>query len=223
MKKIKNNKNKKVLFLLYFVAILSFLSCFNISYASTEIYFENNSKENKEIFVGDTFSINLKVSSIDKSINVIDGTILYDKDKIEVKEIKNKNSIFSLWVKEPVFDNKIGELSFVAGTPNGFSEKDGQILEIIFLAKNSGKTHIGYKDVFSIFENDGRGTTINPWLKPLYLDIKKVSFLQKMNILSYTTNLNSNFKYSIFIFTLVVLCIIINLLISKFWNKKNDK
>lgn len=219
--------NKNSLFVC-FVILFSFFGCFNISHAATEIYFESNvkeikeNKESKEIFVGDIFSVNLKVSSADKEINAIDGTILYDKDKLEIEKVKTDNSVFSFWAEEPSFNNKIGELSFVGGVPNGFSEKNGQVLEITFLAKKSGKTSVGYQDIFSVFANDGQGTVINPWLKPLTVEIQKKSFFSKINI--FNNNARNIFRNNQIVLVLVVLFIIIKILIYiRNKNKRREK
>jgi hypothetical protein len=214
---IKNFKKTNILFTVIII-IITFLGVNKISFASTEIYFQ---KDVKEINKGDIFSVNLKISS-DKMVNVIDGTLTYDKNILEIKKIKTDNSLLSLWVKEPIFNNEIGELSFVGGVPNGFKGKDGQILEITFFTKKEGLTIVGFKDIFSVFINDGLGTQINPWLKPLSLSISKRQNIFINNISSYILpiNMNTNYKYYIGVFVLILLFIIIKLLI-KF--KKNDK
>lgn len=204
---MKNNYSKNIkFFLVIFILFFSFFIFAQISHAYTEVYFQN---QTKEIIVGDTFSIDLKIASSDKQINVIDGIILYDKDKLEIKEVKINDSLFSLWVQEPIFDNEIGELSFIGGVPNGFQGQKGQILKIIFLAKKKGETLIGFQDIFSVFLNDGRGTQINPWLRPLSLTINQKSYSSVQNIF-------------FLIFILILLFIIIKLFI-KFRNKKHEK
>jgi hypothetical protein len=200
----KINKRIKILF-----TILVFFSFFffpvSFSYAVTEIYFQ---KDLKEVTKGDIFFVDLKISSTE-AINAIDGTIIYDKDKLEIKEVKIDNSLFSLWVKEPLFDNKNGELSFTGGVPDGFKGQDGQILGITFLAKKEGSASVGFKDIFSIFTNDGKGTKINPWLKPMSLSIN-----EKTNNFS---------KYAgVFMVILIISFIVIKLFIN-FRNKKNEK
>ena len=199
-------KNKKIKISVIIIIIFILFSFKNISFASTNIFFEKNIETVKK---GDIFQANLLISS-SKIVNVIDGTIIYDKDKLEIKNIEKENSQLSMWVKEPIFDNKKGELSFVGGVPAGFSGDNGKILTINFLAKNDGPTMIGYKDIFSVYINDGNGTKINPWLKPLSLSIDK-----KVNDFSYLYNY-------IWVFILIVILFIIILLI-KIRNKKNDK
>lgn len=194
----KYNKKIKVLLNISIIFITLFFFA-PTSQAMTEVYFQ---KDSKEIIKGDTFLVNLKISS-EKIMNVVDGTITYDKDKLEIREVKINNSLLSLWTKEPIFNNEIGELSFTGGTPDGFNGKDGQILEITFFAKKEGLSLVGFKDIFSVFISDGKGTKINPWLKPISLSI----------------NQPPNFFIYVGVFILILLFIIINLFIRK----KNDK
>lgn len=138
--------------------------------AATTIYFD---VENSAISEGDTFLVNLKISTPDKPINVVDGTILYDNNKLEIKGISIGGSLFALWPKSPVFSNDRGDLSFVGGISGGFQGEKGEVLKIIFLAKNEGEAKIDFLDGFSVFLNDGQGTQVNPWLRPLSLNISK--------------------------------------------------
>ncbi|MFA6257756.1 MAG: cohesin domain-containing protein [Candidatus Paceibacterota bacterium] len=200
----KINKRIKIL-LTILVSFLFFFSFTPLSHAVTEIYFQ---KDLKEIEKGNIFLADLKISSTE-TINAIDGTIIYDKNKLEIKEVKINNSLFSLWIKEPVFNNETGELSFTGGSPDGFLGKDGQILRINFLAKKEGSALIGFKDIFSIFANDGKGTKINPWLKPISLSIHE--------------KINHFVRYvGMFILILSILFIGARLFI-KFRSKKNEK
>lgn len=212
--------NKKINIFSILIIIFIFFSCAKTSFASTEIYFH---KDLNQIIKGDTFAVDLKISSSDDLINVIDGTIIYDKNILEVVNINTNNSLISLWVTEPTFDNKIGELKLVGGIPNGFKGENGQIFEIIFKAKRTGVTLIGFKDIFSVFINDGLGTAINPWLKPisLYIDQKSLSAKNVLNdVLNQTVNPNNNRIYFVSVFVLISIFIIIKLLIKL---KRNDK
>ena len=136
--------------------------------AATTIYLE---REEKDIYEGDVFVVDLKISSPDKSINAIDGAIIYDNQKLEIKEVSSGGSLFVLWPRSPVFSNEKGNLSFVGGTPEGFQGENGKVFKIAFFAKTAGETKIDFRDGFSVFLHDGKGTQINPWLKPLSLNI----------------------------------------------------
>lgn len=124
---------------------------------------------------GDTFVVDVEISTPDKSINVVDGTVIYDNDKLEIKEVSTGGSLLVLWPKSPVFSNEKGNLNFVGGTPGGFQGEKGEIVKIIFLAKGEGEAKLDFLDGFSVFLNDGKGTPINPWLRPLSLNISKKS------------------------------------------------
>jgi hypothetical protein len=213
------NLNKKISFYsIIFLSIFIYFSFVSISYATTvEVYFQ---KESKEITKDDVFIVDLKISSLEEIVNVIDGKIIYDKNNLEIKNVTIDDSLLSLWIKEPVFDNDIGELSFIGGVPNGFEGKDGQILKITFFAKKEGATLIGFKDMFSVFINDGKGTSINPWLKPMSLSIiKKSDPLIKDDTNLILAKIN-NYKYYAGMFVLILLLIIIKLLLRF---KRNGK
>ena len=186
------------------VVMLAFFSFAPISKAMTEISFENN---NQNIQAGNTFKIDLKISSLDKIVNVADGTILYDKNKLEIKKVETTNSIFNLWTEQPIFDNKIGTLSFIGGASSGFKDINGQILSITFLAKKTGVTTIGFQDIFSVYASDGLGTQINPWLKPL----------------SFTINKNPTLLFIRYILLLLVFLFVIIKLFIKYKKRKNEK
>lgn len=170
----KNSKRNKIIlyFALSFCILIFAFSIFTarVVNASTSIYFD---LENREIYEDDIFLADLEISTTDRLINVIDGTILYDRNKLEIKEISTGGSLLALWPRPPVFDNNNGTLSFVGGVAEGFQGKKGEVLKIIFLAKNEGVAQIDFLDGFSVFLHDGKGTPINPWLRPLSLNILK--------------------------------------------------
>lgn len=166
---IKNLNEKKYL-MLGVILVAGFFSLpFGVK-AATTIYFD---LEKPTVYESDVFLVNLEISTSDKPINVVDGTILYDSDKLEVKEVSTGGSLLALWPKPPVFANDKGTLSFVGGIAEGFQGKKGEVLKIIFLAKNEGEAQIDFLDGFSVFLHDGQGTQINPWLRPLSLNILK--------------------------------------------------
>lgn len=169
MFKMSKNFNEKYLILGVIFAIGFFFLPFAVN-AATTVYFD---LDNPAISEGNTFIVNLKISTPDKSVNVIDGTITYNSNKLEIKEISTGGSLFTLWPKPPVFSNDKGNLSFVGGISGGFQGEKGEVLKIIFLAKSEGKSQIDFLDGFSVFLNDGQGTQINPWLRPLSLNVLK--------------------------------------------------
>jgi len=165
----KNFDGKKYLIIGVIFAVWFLFSPFAAK-AATTVYFD---LENQVIYEGDIFLVDLKISTPDKSINVVDGTILYDNSKLEIKEVSAGNSLLVLWPKPPVFSNKKGSLSFVGGVSGGFQGEKGEVLKIIFLAKSEGEARIDFLDGFSVFQHDGRGTQINPLLRSFSFNILK--------------------------------------------------
>src|SRR3989338_10221142 len=78
----------------------------------------------EDILVDDVFVVEARLSSPEALINVVDGSILFDKEKLEVKELSTGGSVLNLWVQEPAFSNSAGTISLVGGTPNGFQGEE---------------------------------------------------------------------------------------------------
>ncbi len=163
MKKIKIN-------LILTAFFFGFLFTNSIAEASTRIYFSPAIQTTH--YKGDSFVLDLKISS-DKSINVIDGTLTYNKDVLKIKNVSIEGSLISLWQTSPVFDNDKGTLTFVGGSPGGFKGEDGEVLRITFTARKEGITKVDFQDIFSVYLNDGKGTSISPWLEPLSITVIK--------------------------------------------------
>lgn len=155
---------KRVLFFL-------FISFFLPSTAmASDFYFDSVSSE---VTKGDVFIVKLKISTTDNAINAVDGSISFDKEKLEIKETSAGGSIFSLWPDPVSFFNDKGVLNFVGGVAGGFQSAEGEILKIIFLAKEEGKAGINLNTSSLLFLNDGKGTIVPYETKPLDLLILK--------------------------------------------------
>lgn len=107
-------------------------------------------------------------------INSIDAVINFDPG-LQVADVSVGNSIFSLWVEPPVFDNDARTISFAGGVPNGYCGRiDGDpeltniIAEIIFRIPSFtvGDTGVGseravsFADTTNVYLNDGLGTAL---------------------------------------------------------------
>jgi len=141
--------------LIGFIFVFFIFSGINATIIAADFYF---SYPSQNIYEGDIFAVDLNISSDNENINVVEGYLNFDKEKLEVKEITSGGSIFSLWLKPAIFSNETGEISFIGGTPNGFQGKNGKILKIIFLAKKEGEAIVELLDNSFVFLNDGYGT-----------------------------------------------------------------
>jgi len=109
---------------------------------------------------GQSFTVNVDVSSADQAMNAAQGVIEFPTDKLEVISLSTADSVITLWVQPPSFSNKDGVIDFqgVAVNP-GFEGSAGKILTIKFRAKAAGSAAVTFTSG-SVLANDGKGTNI---------------------------------------------------------------
>jgi len=155
----KNSKRIILHFTLLF-CVLIFAFCILVPKVNAQrasLYFSPSSGT---YTVGNTFLVQVKVNSGGVAINAADGTIIFDPDKLEVVRISKEDSIFTLWVQEPIFSNSLGTINFAGGKPSpGFIGAAGTIINIYFRAKTSGTTNLTFASG-SVLADDGKGTNI---------------------------------------------------------------
>ncbi len=124
-----------------------------------------------QFYVGDTIKVVLLVNVLGQPVNVVDGSISFPSDKLQVTNISKDNSIVSLWVQEPVASSSQDSIAFSGGLPSpGFTGIAGQIMTISFKVKNAGNADIGLRDAH-VFANDGVGTDILADTTPAHLTL----------------------------------------------------
>lgn len=110
--------------------------------------------------VGATFFVDVFINAEGIPINAAQAIISFPPEKLKVLEISKRNSVFSLWVEEPVFSNSQGKISFLGGLPNpGFIGETGKVITILFQAKASGEAKVSFGGE-KILANDPKGTDI---------------------------------------------------------------
>jgi hypothetical protein len=156
---------KKILFFLI-VSIIAAVAPFGIH--ATSLSF---SASVEKIYVGDIFVVDLKISSPDKSINTVEGSLFFDPTVLQAKDLSEAGSVFNTWAESPKFSNESGLITFVAGAPNGFKGAGGQILKVIFQAKKAGSTQLTPTSDFTVFLNNGLGTKDNFTTSPSFITV----------------------------------------------------
>ncbi len=110
--------------------------------------------------VGDLVTLTVTVNTGGAAINAVEGTLKFPTDLLEVVSINKDRSILPLWVEGPSFSNTAGEIVFNGGIPNpGYSGLTGQVLTVIFRAKQSGSASIVTASS-AVRANDGQGTDV---------------------------------------------------------------
>lgn len=138
--------------------------------SAAEFYFSRSVEA--IVMASDIFVVDLMLSSPEERVNVLEGYLSFDKDKLEIKEMSAGGSLFELWLEPPNFYNETGEAHFIGGVANGFLGTEAKILKIIFQAKKEGQAFINLKDDSVLFLNDGKGTRTSFSARPIYLEIK---------------------------------------------------
>jgi hypothetical protein len=110
--------------------------------------------------IGETFTVNILVSSPDAAMNAVSGTITFPTDKLEVVGLSKGGSIISLWVQEPSYSNASGSVSFEGVVLNpGFQGTGGQIIGVQVRGKSAGEARFELASG-AVLANDGSGTNI---------------------------------------------------------------
>jgi hypothetical protein len=141
----------------------------NISLAS-EIYFSANEKD---FSLGGDYMIDVYLDTEGKSINAIEGDIIFPSNLLDFKSFRDGNSAINFWIQKPNIVND-GKLSFSGITTGGFSGTKNFLFSLIFHTKNIGMGDISF-DNLQILSNDGLGTVVNTFTPPFAFSILKDS------------------------------------------------
>ncbi len=114
-----------------------------------------------ELSVGDTAIVTIKVDAEGKTINTIEGNVVFKSPSLNlaVQEFSLANSAFGLWPRTPSLSSDAKVVSFVGGVPGGFNIEGATLFKIIVEAKAEGSVTISPED-FGAYVNDGSGTKI---------------------------------------------------------------
>ena len=114
----------------------------------------------KETFVvGDSFTVNLKISSTDVGVNAAQATLTFPKDLVQVTSIDKTGSVFNFWLQGPDYSNDTGTISFIGGNQNGMAGADLEALRIVFKVKGAGPVSLVFSDG-AVTASDGSGTNV---------------------------------------------------------------
>jgi hypothetical protein len=115
--------------------------------------------KNQEINTGDQFEVNIFLDTDEEYINAAEGKIAFPKDLLELKEIRDGNSIVNFWIERPRIESE-NTIIFSGITPGGYIGDKGLIFSVIFQAKKEGEGTVEISDA-KVLLNDGKGTEAN--------------------------------------------------------------
>lgn len=105
--------------------------------------------------IGEKFEVKLIVNSEQESINAFEGEISFPGDILNLKEIRDGNTIVNFWIEKPKIQN--GAIIFSGITPGGFNGEKGLIFSAIFEARTEGMAKFEINDA-KVLRNDGTGS-----------------------------------------------------------------
>lgn len=116
--------------------------------------------ERKEIPVYQVFEVGVFVNTQNENANAFEGSISFPEDMLTLREVRDGNSIISLWVKKPSFENESKNTIFYSGVvPGGFNGRRGYLFSLIFESNTTGTIHINSLNE-QILRNDGKGSAV---------------------------------------------------------------
>ena len=107
---------------------------------------------------GRNFTVNVRVES-SAYMNAASGVVIFPAGKLEVLGVSKTGSIFNLWVQEPSFSNREGNVRFEGIVLNPGFTGTGKLVSVTFRAKSAGVADLSFSSG-SILANDGLGTNI---------------------------------------------------------------
>lgn len=152
---------KKIFFILLLVLFLP-LSVFasEVRLEISKIKIKNNEQLLTSVFL---YS--------DDPINAIEGKLEFDPEALEVKQVREGNSVINFWIEEPnLQDNNSGDIVFSGITPGGISGVNNLLFSVVFEAKKVGPTSINMNNMKALLD-DGLGTEEVLRLRNIVFDI----------------------------------------------------
>ena len=162
------SKMKKCSAILLGMSILLFVS---MPVYASELSFN---VENKDVEVNQQFEVKLELNTHDETINAVEGSVLFPKDFLNVKEIRDGNSFINFWIVRPTretVDQQQGEILFSGITPGGFTGKTGFLFSIVFEARKEGKGMIDIRTA-KVLRHDGEGTETKLTMRGLSIEVR---------------------------------------------------
>jgi len=136
--------------------ILIFTFCIKGAVYAAEL---NLFSDIKEFGIGQQFQVNLMLDTEEEYINAVEGKVIFPEELLELREIRDGNSIINFWIERP----KVEQADIVAFSgimPGGYQETKGFLFSVAFQAKASGSGAIKIHDA-KVLLNDGEGTSAN--------------------------------------------------------------
>src|SRR3989344_2951573 len=166
----KNSKiNLPILFALSFSILIFSFSIFPSFVSASTVYIDTG---RPDFFVGDTILFSVRVDSLNKDINAVEGDVVmdYGAESASLLDINTAGSRFSLWPTNPSPSESNTSISFAGGSPGGLNSKDAIIFNIVLKLQKEGQVTLTPTNL-SVYLHDGKGTKDAVSVRNLVIDV----------------------------------------------------
>lgn len=137
------------------IGLFLFFAAVNVAFADSSLSFSSPPAQIQE---GERVTIDVRVESLNQSINAVSGAISFPGGLVDVVGFPREGSIINLWTQEPKVVR--GKILFEGVVFNpGFQAANGLLFRVTFEAKQTGTVGISFAEG-AVLANDGRGTNV---------------------------------------------------------------
>ena len=106
---------------------------------------------------GTSIVITVSLDTQGESINALEGVLLYPRDNLKLREIRDGNSLINFWAERP--HDAAGGIRFAGITPGGYEGSGREVFSLLFDVLKTGDVHFSLSSARAL-RNDGNGTPV---------------------------------------------------------------
>ncbi len=118
---------------------------------------------------GDSFVLKINLDTENKSVNTLEGDLIYDASVIVPQKVLVNESFVSFWIEEPNLDTK-NKIHFSGIVPGGIISNKSNVFSVVFDTIKQEKTSISLSDT-NLYLNDGEASKDTVKNKNLNIEI----------------------------------------------------
>lgn len=115
-----------------------------------------------------TFEVSIFLDTQQEDINALEGKLIFPTDLLELKEIRDGNSLVTFWIDRP--QSTQAPVPFAGMIPGGYRFPKGLLLSLVFESKQEGQGVVAIEQA-RVLKNDGLGTPAPLTLSPFRVTI----------------------------------------------------
>jgi hypothetical protein len=174
---------KRIIFVIFLISIFPYFS------HAAEVFFRGLKDD---YGVAQEFLVRAMLDTGDESVNAIEGVVKFPTTLLELKEIRDGNSVINFWIEKPHMARD-GEVVFSGITTGGLEGKDNFLFGLVFRPLLSGNGSLAFSYI-QVLQNDGLGTQIPTSETPYLFSISSESKGAQENLAVLDQDPPENFK-----------------------------